>query len=156
MEKTQESCRFGKTLLCPKCKAESNFDFATDIILDYFIVDAICPSCGKEFSTTLDTLPNLRRVRRGKGKGEVRESCRMGKSFICSSCGTPLDFDFITDASVKDLNVAGTCPRCYADVFIALDSFLRNRSVLVYSEEEGKAGEVGRKHRKTEKLDYIG
>ncbi|MEM3555115.1 MAG: hypothetical protein QXF56_00090 [Candidatus Micrarchaeia archaeon] len=157
----KESCRFGKTVFCPKCKAESNFDFATDIVMDYFIIDAVCPSCGKEFSATLDSLPNLKSVKKKKRKEEVRESCRMGKSFICSSCGISLDFDFLTDATVKDLNVAGMCPNCYADIFITLDSFLNNRTVLVYGEgerpkeKEERKTPAGRKHRKIEKLDYI-
>lgn len=158
----EESCRFGKSLLCPKCKRVSNFDFATDIIMDYFIVDAVCPSCGKEFTATLDSLPDLKTAKRKTERDEVRESCRMGKSFICSSCGTPLDFDFVTDATVKDLNIAGFCPRCSADIFITLDSFLNNRSVLVYTEEERlkkkeeeKVVKAGKKPRKVEKLDYI-
>jgi hypothetical protein len=164
-DKSSESCRFGKTFICPKCKAVSNFDFSTDMALDYLLVNAVCPSCGKEFKTTLDSLPNNRSMRQKRSKQlELRESCRMGKSFVCSSCGTSVDFDLITDAAIKELNVAGCCPGCYSDMFLTLDSFLNNRAVLIVSEEperkvperKGRERTQTKGHRqKSEKLDYI-
>jgi hypothetical protein len=165
-KESKESCRFGKSLVCPKCKAVSNFDFSTDLILDYLMVDAVCPSCGKEFKATLDSVTNNRSVRQSrKAKQlELRESCRMGKSFVCSSCGSSIDFDLITDSTLKGVNIAGCCPGCYADMFLTLDSFLNNRAVLIYPEEaepkvqQSKRGDKAqqKKHKqKAEKLDYI-
>lgn len=164
-KESSESCRFGKSLVCPRCKAVSNFDFSTDLIIDYLMADAVCPSCGKEFRATLDSIRDNKSMRQGKqNKAELRESSRMGKSFVCSSCGTSMDFDLITDSSLKELRIVGSCPVCDADILLALDSFLKNRAVLISSEDSGpgsvsqskktSAQPKKQKHR-AEKLDYI-
>jgi hypothetical protein len=163
---SNESCRFGKSLVCPRCKSTSNFDFSTDLIIDYLMIGAVCPCCGKEFRATLDSITDNKSMRHGKkhDKPEVRESCRMGKSFVCSSCGNSIDFDLITDASIKELRIVGSCPFCDADILLALDSFLNNRAVLICPEEpeaertpqSRKASAQPRRHKqKAEKLDYI-
>lgn len=165
-KESNESCRFGKSVVCPKCKAVNNFDFSTDLLLDYLAVNAACPSCGREFKTTLESVKNNKSMRRGKKAKplEMRESSRMGKSFVCSSCGLSIDFDMMTDSALRGLDIAGCCPVCFSDVLMSLDSFLNNRAVLVFGEEsEGaktperkkRAGVQPRKHRQKEKLDYI-
>lgn len=161
---SSESCRFGKSLVCPRCKAVSNFDFSTDLIVEYLMVDAVCPSCKKEFRATLESIADNKSMRQGKKKDrpEIRESCRMGKSFVCSSCGNSMDFDLITDSSLRELRIVGVCPICDADVLLALDSFLNNRAVLICPEDsetgsspQSKKLTQQKKRKKAEKLDYI-